>query len=161
MNGDTMFDAAGLLGRLGIAPDNVGAGLGPDAWRGGGEASASINPANGRELARVKLANAADLDAVLNTAVTAARAWRDVPPPKRGEAVRRFGELLREHKDALGTLIALENGKIKAEGDGEVQEMIDIADFAVGQSRMLYGRTIASERPQHRMMEQWHPLGVV
>jgi aldehyde dehydrogenase (NAD+) len=161
MNGDTMFDAAGLLGRLGIAPDNVGAGLGPDAWRGGGEAIASINPANGRELARVKLANAADLDAVLNTAVTAARAWRDVPAPKRGEAVRRFGELLREHKDALGTLIALENGKIKAEGDGEVQEMIDIADFAVGQSRMLYGRTIASERPQHRMMEQWHPLGVI
>ena len=84
-----------------------------------------------------------------------------VPAPKRGEAVRRLADLLREHKDALGTLVALENGKIKAEGDGEVQEMIDIADLAVGQSRMLYGKSIPSERPQHRMSEQWHPLGVV
>ena len=84
-----------------------------------------------------------------------------MPAPKRGKAVRRYAELLREHKDALGTLVALENGKIKAEGDGEVQEMIDIADFAVGQSRMLYGKTLHSERPSHRMYEQWHPLGVV
>ena len=94
-------------------------------------------------------------------AATAAHAWRDVPAPRRGEAVRRFGDLLREHKDALGTLVSLENGKIKAEGDGEVQEMIDIADFAVGQSRMLYGKTMHSERAAHRMYEQWHPLGVV
>ena len=161
MNGHTKADIAGLFRRLGIAADNGGACLGPGVWRGGGETIASINPASGRELARVKLADAADLDAVLDAAVSAGRRWRDVPAPKRGDAVRRIGELLREHKDALGTLIALENGKIKAEGDGEVQEMIDIADFAVGQSRMLYGRTIASERPQHRMMEQWHPLGVV
>jgi aldehyde dehydrogenase (NAD+) len=82
-----------------------------------------------------------------------------VPPPRRGEAVRRFGVLLREHKDVLGTLVALENGKIKAEGDGEVQEMIDIADFAVGLSRQLYGLTMHSERPGHRLMEQWLPLG--
>ncbi len=161
MSADGTTGRAGVLARLGIGPDNAGACLGPEEWRGGGEAIASINPANGRELARVRLADAADLDAVVGAAVMVARAWREVPAPRRGEAVRRFGELLRAHKDALGTLIALENGKIKAEGDGEVQEMIDIADFAVGQSRMLYGRTIASERPQHRMMEQWHPLGVV
>jgi aldehyde dehydrogenase (NAD+) len=84
-----------------------------------------------------------------------------VPAPKRGEAVRLMGEELRKYKDALGSLVSMENGKIKAEGDGEVQEMIDIADFAVGQSRMLYGLTMHSERPQHRMYEQWHPLGVV
>jgi L-aminoadipate-semialdehyde dehydrogenase len=98
---------------------------------------------------------------VLATAARAARAWREVPAPKRGETVRRLGLVLREYKDALGTLIALENGKIKAEGDGEVQEMIDIADFAVGQARMLYGKTMHSERAAHRMYEQWHPLGVV
>ncbi len=149
------------LAQLGIAADNLGACLGPNLWRGGGPEIVSDNPATGRALARVRLADAMDVDAVLAAATAAACAWREVPAPKRGEAVRRFGMLLREHKDALGTLVALENGKIKAEGDGEVQEMIDIADFAVGQSRMLYGRTIASERPQHRMMEQWHPLGVV
>ena len=97
----------------------------------------------------------------MSTAVAAAAAWRQVPAPKRGEAVRLMGEELRRYKDALGSLVSLENGKIKAEGDGEVQEMIDIADFAVGQSRMLYGLTMHSERPQHRMYEQWHPLGVV
>ena len=156
-----MSNPAPLLARLGIAAVNPGACLGPDRWRGGGAEIASDNPATGRAIARVRLADASDVDAVLAAAVAAARQWREVPAPKRGEAVRRFGLLLREHKDALGTLVALENGKIKAEGDGEVQEMIDIADFAVGQSRMLYGRTIASERPQHRMMEQWHPLGVV
>lgn len=152
---------APLLAQLGISAENLGACLGPKRWRGGGSEIASDNPATGRAIARVRLADAADVDAVIAAAVAAANQWREVPAPKRGEAVRRFGSLLREHKDALGTLVALENGKIKAEGDGEVQEMIDIADFAVGQSRMLYGRTIASERPQHRMMEQWHPLGVV
>lgn len=94
-------------------------------------------------------------------AVEAAAAWRAVPAPKRGEAVRKFGEALRRHKEDLGALVTLENGKIRAEGLGEVQEMIDIADFAVGQSRMLYGLTMHSERPVHRMYEQWHPLGVV
>jgi aldehyde dehydrogenase (NAD+) len=161
MTDTSKTDPGALLTRLGIAADNSGACLGPNQWRGGGPSIASDNPATGRAIARVRLADATDLEAVLSNATAAAREWRDVPAPKRGEAVRRFGVLLREHKDALGTLVALENGKIKAEGDGEVQEMIDIADFAVGQSRMLYGRTIASERPQHRMMEQWHPLGVV
>ena len=161
MNETSTRDSAALLARLSIAADNPGACLGPNAWRAGGSTIASDNPATGCAIARVRLADAADVDAVLATATAGADEWRHVPAPKRGEAVRRFGMLLREHKDALGTLVALENGKIKAEGDGEVQEMIDIADFAVGQSRMLYGRTIASERPQHRMMEQWHPLGVV
>jgi len=161
MNDLSKSDPASLLDRLGIAAENPGACLGPERWRGGGAAIASHNPATGAAIASVRLADAADVDAVLGAAVAAAGEWRHVPAPKRGEAVRRFGSLLREHKDALGTLVSLENGKIKAEGDGEVQEMIDIADFAVGQSRMLYGRTIASERPQHRMMEQWHPLGVV
>jgi aldehyde dehydrogenase (NAD+) len=119
------------------------------------------NPANGRILGRVATVTREDFDAALGRAETAAREWRDVPAPRRGNAVRRYADLLREHQDALGTLVALENGKIKAEGDGEVQEMIDIADFAVGQSRMLYGKTLHSERPAHRMYEQWHPLGVV
>jgi aldehyde dehydrogenase (NAD+) len=154
-------DPSAPLAAFGIAAEHAGACLGPGAWRGGGATIVSENPATGEPLGSVRLASAADVDAVIGAAVAAARAWRDVPAPKRGEAVRVFGDLLREHKDALGTLVALESGKIKAEGDGEVQEMIDIADFAVGQSRMLYGRTIASERPQHRMMEQWHPLGVV
>ncbi len=150
-----------LLAGFGIAQDNPGVCTGPNRWRGGGPVIVSANPANERTLARVATASPEDLAALIEAAAAATRAWRDVPAPRRGEAVRRFGNLLREHKDALGTLVSLENGKIKAEGDGEVQEMIDIADFAVGQSRMLYGRTMHSERAAHRMYEQWHPLGVV
>ncbi|MEO8346978.1 MAG: aldehyde dehydrogenase family protein [Betaproteobacteria bacterium] len=135
--------------------------MGPGQWCGGGQVVVSTNPANGQPLARVATASLDDVNAVIATAVAAAKKWREVPAPQRGDAVRRFGNLLRENKDALGTLVALENGKIKAEGDGEVQEMIDIADFAVGQSRMLYGKTMHSERIAHRMYEQWHPLGVV
>jgi len=159
----TMTDprAKVLLEKFGLAADNPGACAGPGTWRGGGAVITSVNPANECVLARVTLANAGDLDAVMATAAQAAVAWRDVPAPKRGEAVRRFADVLRSNKDALGTLVSLENGKIKAEGDGEVQEMIDIADFAVGQSRMLYGKTMHSERIAHRMYEQWHPLGVV
>jgi len=112
-------------------------------------------------LAQVRGATLEDYEQVMAAAVAAAAAWRLVPAPKRGEAVRLMGEELRQYKDALGSLVSMENGKIKAEGDGEVQEMIDIADFAVGQSRMLYGLTMHSERIQHRMYEQWHPLGVV
>jgi aldehyde dehydrogenase (NAD+) len=109
----------------------------------------------------VRPASALEYEDVIGSATQAAAAWREVPAPKRGEAVRLLGEELRRHKQDLGTLVSLENGKILAEGLGEVQEMIDIADFAVGQSRMLYGLTMHSERPQHRMSEQWHPLGVV
>jgi len=150
-----------IFERFGIGADNPGVCLGPGQWRGGGAKVVSTNPATEQPLASVSLADAGDLSAVIAAATAAAHAWRDVPAPRRGEAVRRFGNLLREEKDALGTLVSLENGKIKAEGDGEVQEMIDIADFAVGQSRMLYGKTMHSERTAHRMYEQWHPLGVV
>ena len=119
------------------------------------------NPSTDARIAQVRSASAADYERVLESAVRAARAWREVPAPKRGEIVRLIGEALRRDKAALGALVSLENGKILAEGLGEVQEMIDIADFAVGQSRMLYGLTMHSERPEHRMYEQWHPLGVV
>jgi len=152
-----------VLAQLHVAPSDVlpGVCIDPARFQGSGATIESRNPANERLLGRVQLASSEDLDEALAGAAQGAHAWRDVPAPRRGEVVRRFGEVLREHKDALGSLVALENGKIKAEGDGEVQEMIDIADFAVGQSRMLYGRTMPSERPAHRMMEQWHPLGVV
>src|SRR5438067_9951924 len=150
-----------LLQTFDLRTENAGACLGPDRWRGNGPVIASINPSNETVLARIATATRDDVDAAIASAAHAAITWRNVPAPRRGEVVRRFADLLREHKDALGTLVALENGKIKAEGDGEVQEMIDIADFAVGQSRMLYGKTMPSERPRHRMMEQWHPLGVV
>ncbi|MGE5171641.1 MAG: aldehyde dehydrogenase family protein [Rudaea sp.] len=152
---------APVFARLGLAigaDGNVRDPLGPPL---AGPALASRNPANGRLLGSVATATPADLDAILARADAAARIWRDTPAPRRGLAVRRYAELLREHKDALGTLVSLESGKIKVEGDGEVQEMIDIADFAVGQSRMLYGKSLHSERPAHRMYEQWHPLGVV
>src|SRR6202451_2486025 len=121
----------------------------------------STNPATGQRLAQIRGATLADYEHVMNSALAAAAAWRRVPAPKRGEAVRQVGEELRAFKDALGSLVSMENGKIKPEGDGEVQEMIDIADFAVGQARMLYGNTMHSERAQHRMYEQWHPLGVI
>ena len=107
---------AETLGRLGIAAENPGACTGPAAWRAGGATIASINPADATTLATVRLANVADLEAVLASASAAAQAWRLVPAPKRGEAIRRLADLLREHKDALGTLVALEIGKIKAEG---------------------------------------------
>jgi aldehyde dehydrogenase (NAD+) len=154
--------AAPLLARLGLAVDAGGRVRDPLAGTPlAGPELVSRNPANGYALGGVATASAHDLDRLLTRAAEGANAWRDVPAPKRGNAVRRYADLLREFKDPLGTLVALENGKIKAEGDGEVQEMIDVADFAVGQSRMLYGKTLHSERPAHRMYEQWHPLGVV
>ncbi len=121
----------------------------------------SINPTNGEVIAAVRSTSASEYEKVVAMAREAFLEWRKVPAPIRGDAVRRIGNALRDNKDALGSLVTLEMGKIKAEGDGEVQEMIDIADFAVGQSRMLYGNSMHSERPQHRMYEQWHPLGVV
>ena len=151
-----------MLARLGLVVDARGRVRDPLAGTSvTGPELVSRNPANGSALGSIATATANDLDCLLRRATEAAIAWRDVPAPRRGNAVRRYADLLREFKDPLGTLVALENGKIKAEGDGEVQEMIDIADFAVGQSRMLYGKTLHSERPAHRMYEQWHPLGVV
>jgi aldehyde dehydrogenase (NAD+) len=119
------------------------------------------SPINGAPLFSVRWQDAADVDRVVTRAGDAFRTWRTVPAPVRGGLVRRFGELLREHKDDLATLVSLEVGKITSEARGEVQEMIDICEFAVGLSRQLYGRTISSERPGHRLMETWHPLGVV
>jgi aldehyde dehydrogenase (NAD+) len=141
--------------------------LNPGAWSGHGWATSagptfdSVNPATGECIAQVRAATAQDYETVIASAQDAFEAWRLVPAPRRGDAIRLVADELRRHKDALGSLVSLEMGKIKAEGDGEVQEMIDIADFAVGQSRMLYGLTMHSERPSHRMYEQWHPLGVV
>ncbi|HXW75136.1 MAG TPA: aldehyde dehydrogenase family protein [Steroidobacteraceae bacterium] len=156
-------DTDALLKRLGLGSLNPGTWSGARGWSSttDGALLNVRNPANGTLLAQVRPASAADYEHVLSSAASAAAAWREVPAPKRGEVVRLLGEELRRHKSDLGTLVSLENGKILAEGLGEVQEMIDIADFAVGQSRMLYGLMMHSERPQHRMYEQWHPLGVV
>lgn len=118
------------------------------------------SPVSGAVIGKVASHTAADVDAALAQAQSAFLAWRNVPAPRRGELVRLLGERLREHKQALGSLVSLEAGKILQEGLGEVQEMIDICDFAVGLSRQLYGLTIASERPGHRMAESWHPMGV-
>ena len=152
-----------ILASLGIAETNAGAWSQDGGWSKDttGPLIESINPATGELIARVRSATAADYERVIVSARKAFEQWRMVPAPKRGEAVRLIGEELRAHKSALGSLVTLETGKIKPEGDGEVQEMIDIADFAVGQSRMLYGTTMHSERPMHRMYEQWHPLGIV
>lgn len=121
----------------------------------------SYTPVNGEKLADIALCSQADYEILMNHAVEAAKLWRKVPAPKRGEIIRQIGDKLREYKDLLGSLVSLEMGKSKQEGDGEVQEMIDMADFATGQSRMLYGLTMQSERTNHRMYEQWHPIGVV
>src|SRR5687768_10887768 len=144
---DSSAEVQGLLGRLGLA---AGAG-----------ALESRSPIDGRVIGRVEIADADAVGAAVGRAQEAFLAWRLVPPPRRGELVRLFGEALREEKEALGRLVTIEAGKILQEGLGEVQEMIDICDFSVGLSRQLYGLTIATERPGHRMMETWHPLGVV
>jgi aldehyde dehydrogenase (NAD+) len=152
-----------FLKQLGIEADNPGTYFGNGEWSKTTDAGVieSVNPATGELIARVYSASRADYDRVIETAEQVFAQWRRLPAPQRGQAVRLVTEALRQHKDALGSLVTLEMGKIKPEGDGEVQEMIDIGEFAVGQSRMLYGLTMHSERPQHRMYEQWHPLGVV
>lgn len=152
-----------ILDSLGLKAENPGACFGPGQWSTTTDAGRvdSVNPATGEVIASVHGASVADYEKIMAQAVETARAWRQMPAPGRGEAVRRVTEALRKYKDPLGSLVSLEMGKIKPEGDGEVQEMIDIGDFAVGQSRMLYGKTMHSERPGHRMYEQWHPLGVV
>jgi aldehyde dehydrogenase (NAD+) len=158
-----MQHGGNILAKLRLSELNPGVWSGSHGWSidGGGSLIDCINPSSGERLAQVRGATAADYEHVIAAAGAAAAAWRRVPAPQRGEAIRQMAQELRAHKDALGSLVSMENGKIKAEGDGEVQEMIDIADFAVGQSRMLYGNTMHSERPRHRMYEQWHPLGVV
>ena len=148
---------------LGIRAVNSGGSTGSGWWsaKGSGPLLQSCNPATGDVLAGVHPCTDEDYRHLVATSQEAFERWRSVPAPKRGELVRLIGQALREKKDQLGTLVSAEVGKIKAEGDGEVQEMIDMADFAVGQSRMLSGATLQSERPHHRMFEQWHPLGPV
>ena len=151
-----------ILERLDLNSINAG------SWSGGtpiqandGKLIESINPTTGELIGSVKNTTTEEYEQILTAAQEAFLEWRQIPAPVRGDAIRRVGAALRENKDALGSLVSLEMGKIKAEGDGEVQEMIDMADLAVGQSRMLYGMTTHSERPMHRMYEQWHPLGLV
>jgi len=152
-----------LLNALGIKQTNPGACFGPGKWSlyRDGSVIESVNPATGEVIARVHSASPEDYERIITIARNVFMDWRTVPAPRRGEAVRLCTEALRRNKDELGSLVSLEMGKIKPEGDGEVQEMIDIGDFAVGQSRMMYGLSMHSERPHHRMYEQWHPYGVV
>jgi aldehyde dehydrogenase (NAD+) len=148
-----------VLEKLGIAGENPGVFCGE--WRGSGTKIDKISPIDGRRLASVRTASVEDFEVAVTRAQEAFLKWRQIPGPVRGETVRCLGNALRDFKHELGQLVTLESGKILAEGEGEVQEMIDICDLAVGQSRMLYGLTIQSERPSHRLMEQWQPLGVI
>lgn len=149
-----------LLDTLNIQPENAG-GCSMATWHSGEQFIESINPFNQQCIARVQSVSEQHYRRIVSDSRQGFQQWRRVPAPKRGECIRRIADELRRHKDALGSLVSMEMGKIKSEGDGEVQEMIDLADFAVGLSRMLYGKTMHSERPDHRMYEQWHPLGVV
>jgi aldehyde dehydrogenase (NAD+) len=152
-----------IFSALGLSETNSGVWTADGGWSTdtSGPLIESVNPATGELLGKVRGATAADYERLMASARKTFDQWRLVPGPKRGEVVRLVADELRANKDALGSLVTLETGKIKPEGDGEVQEMIDIGDFAVGQSRMLYGSTMHSERPLHRMYEQWHPLGPV
>jgi len=149
-----ILEAIDMLGKY------TGAGNG--SWLDcSGKELASVSPVDGRVIGSIQTAARDNHERIVAGSVAAFRQWRQVPAPQRGEIVRQIGDALRRHKKELGALVSLETGKIRAEGDGEVQEMIDIADFSVGQSRMLYGLSMQSERPGHRMLEQWHPLGPV
>ena len=154
MNRDQILRALGL--------EDVNPGAYAAGWMDtGGELLTSYDPATGDAIASVKQATVEDYEKVVANSAEVFKEWRMLPAPERGEYIRLLGNALREYKDPLGSLVAYEMGKIKPEGDGEVQEMIDVADFAVGLSRQLYGLTMTSERPRHRMYEQWHPLGPV
>jgi aldehyde dehydrogenase (NAD+) len=157
-----------VLAALGLGDNESGTSI-PGTYVGNGEWSKTrdagviepVNPTTGETLGRVLASSQADYDLIVERAQAAFKVWRSTPAPRRGEAIRLCADALRAHKDALGSLVALEMGKSKPEGDGEVQEMIDIGEFAVGLSRQLYGLTMHSERPGHRMYEQWHPIGIV
>jgi aldehyde dehydrogenase (NAD+) len=155
--------SASILKTLGLAESVSGTYLGQGEWSKTVDAGVlePINPTTGEVLGRVHASSQADYELIIQRAQAAFKVWRTTPAPKRGEAIRLCSDALRANKDALGSLVALEMGKSKPEGDGEVQEMIDIGEFAVGLSRQLYGLTMHSERPGHRMYEQWHPLGLV
>ncbi|NOY57282.1 MAG: aldehyde dehydrogenase family protein [Actinobacteria bacterium] len=149
-----------ILDTLGLS--EVNSGVYASGWKQAhGKTMESVNPATGEVIAKVVRASAEDYEAVIQDSLETFKRWRMLPAPERGRYVRRVGDALREKKSALGALVTMEMGKILSEGEGEIQEMIDIADFAVGLSRQLYGVTMASERPRHRMYEQWHPLGPI
>jgi aldehyde dehydrogenase (NAD+) len=152
-----------VLTALRLSDNESGTYLGHGEWSKTRDAGViePVNPSSGEVLGRVHASSQADYDLILERAQAAFKVWRTTPAPKRGEAIRLCADALRKHKDALGSLVALEMGKSKPEGDGEVQEMIDIGEFAVGLSRQLYGLTMHSERPGHRMYEQYQPLGIV
>lgn len=163
LNKETMNNAFGIeeaLKDLGLKEVNDGSSTGLNSFSSGGLLE-SFSPVDGSLIAKVKCSTEDDYEKVMVAASNAFKTWRKVPAPKRGEIVRQFGEVLREHKESLGKLVSYEMGKSYQEGLGEVQEMIDICDFAVGLSRQLHGLTMHSERPSHRMYEQYHPLGVV
>jgi len=157
----TAFDVSEILAELGIEANNNGASTGGKWFKTRGEKIDSISPVDGQLIASVNSATEADYEAIILKAQEAFTQWRMVPAPKRGEVVRQLAERLRHYKEPLGKLVSYEMGKSLQEGLGEVQEMIDICDFAVGLSRQLYGLTMHSERPGHRMYEQYHPLGIV
>jgi aldehyde dehydrogenase (NAD+) len=150
-----------ILKKLRIKQQNFGASTGQKSWSGGGKKLISYSPIDGAEIASTRLISVSDYEKVMQQAQMAYQSWRMLPAPRRGEIVRLMGDEFRKNKFALGQLVSLEMGKSLQEGLGEVQEIIDICDFAVGLSRQLYGLTMHSERPNHRMYEQWHPLGVV
>ncbi len=149
-----------FLKKLGLKINNHGTSTGLETSTSGKYIS-SFSPVDGELIGKVSKTSRKEYDAMMETAQSAFQEWRMIPAPQRGEIVRQYGEALRKYKDPLGRLVSYEMGKSLQEGWGEVQEMIDICDFAVGLSRQLYGLTIQSERPRHRMFEQWHPLGVV
>jgi len=158
-----MLTIENVLQTLGLKPVNKGTSTGSD-WLGttnDDQLITSHSPVDGKLIGKVAVTSNADYEKVIASAQKAYEEWRTVPAPKRGEIVRLYGNALRKYKDELGMLVSYEMGKSYQEGKGEVQEMIDICDFAVGLSRQLYGLTMHSERPSHRMYEQWHPLGIV
>ncbi len=154
------YNIQSVLNELGIKETNVGSSTGKNCFAHGKKLD-SYSPATGDYIASVTSSTKEDYENVISTAEEAFKQWRLIPAPKRGEIVRQMGDELRKHKEALGKLVSYEMGKSYQEGLGEVQEMIDICDFAVGLSRQLYGLTMHSERPMHRMYEQWHPIGIV
>lgn len=160
MNTATAIDVSAILADLGIQDNNAGTSTGLNSF-GAGATIESYSPVDGAHIGNVTSTTEAEYQQVIDAAQDAALVWRQMPAPQRGEIVRQFGEALRDKKESLGQLVSYEMGKSYQEGLGEVQEMIDICDFAVGLSRQLYGLTMHSERPGHRMYEQWHPLGIV
>ncbi|MEO0065735.1 MAG: hypothetical protein RI983_1061 [Bacteroidota bacterium] len=150
-----------FLQQLGLQQKNQGVSTGTKWLSANGSTIKSFSPVDGKEIGEVNSGNQHSYEQLVQTSLAAAKEWRNWPAPKRGEIVRQIGEALRAKKEPLGKLVSYEMGKSLQEGYGEVQEMIDICDFAVGLSRQLYGLTMHSERPQHRMYEQWHPLGIV